>query len=64
MPYPDEVFRTSESFAKDRGARPGPDGDPRPLDEDIDPEVEKALDEDRALRIERRDRDKDRAGVR
>lgn len=58
-----EELRTRESVARDY-ARPGADGDSRPLDEEIDPEVEAALDHDRALRIEKRLRDKDRAGVR
>lgn len=62
MPYPDEL-RTFESVYKDI-ARPGPDGDDRPLEEGNDPDLEAALDEDRALRIERRLRDKDRAGLR
>lgn len=58
-----EELRTRESVAKDY-ARPGADGDSRPLDEAIDPAVEKALDEDRGLKIDQRLRDKDRAGVR
>lgn len=59
-----EELRTAESVQRDRRAMAGPDGDSRPLDEEIDPDLERALDEDRALRIERRLKDKDRAGLR
>jgi hypothetical protein len=60
-PYPDEL-RTAESVRKDR-ALPGPDGDGRPLNEELDPALEAELEEARSLRLEKRWRDQDRAGV-
>lgn len=62
MPYPDEL-RTIESLARDRQALPGPDGDPRPLEEPMDSGLAAELDEQRGLQIEQRLRDRDRAGV-
>lgn len=58
-----EEFRTPESVNRERGSSPQGDGDPRPLEQPMDPGLARDLDESRGLQIEETLRQKDRAGV-